>query len=144
MTTAIRRRREHRGLSVLPQQYSSTPCGSLVRQICGSSFPPPASTYLPQIKHRMNPRPGSLTIMESPKKVIPGHPKNTKIQCIQIPFLTGLMSAQLMSPSNVCGAGICISTLTNYFPDETPRVDTTLGESPCPLRRMNYTNGSSN
>jgi hypothetical protein len=45
----------------------------------------------------------STTRLNSTKKVILG-PKDMRTQCVPITCLTGSMSAQLMNPTNVCGA----------------------------------------
>ena len=91
----------------------------------------------------MNPRPRSLMIMESPKKVMPGHPKISKIQYVQITSLTGLMSAHLMNLSNVCGARPCFCAMIDHLSNEITCTGTILAEFPCPLRRTTYTTGCS-
>jgi len=133
-----RRLRHHPWSWRLRLRHWLTLFGSPLRRILRSTFPLSANSCLLQIQHRISPQRGPSTLMDSTKKVIPGHPKNMRTRCIPIISLTDSMSAQLMSPSNVYGARFCTCAVIDHLSDVTTCVGTTSAVSLCRLRRMTY------
>jgi len=143
MSMLLRRLRRRRLLWHLCLRHWSTHCGSPLHPILRSTFPPSANPYIPRAKHRMDPLPATLMLRDSTRKVMPGHPKNMRTRCIWITSLTDSMSAQLVNPSNVCGAPFRVCAVIDHFPDVTTCIGTNSAGFPCRFLQMTYPNGYS-